>query len=164
MKKYTLLNIRTVSIVSAFCTLLSFPFLSNAYAFHEGGNSVTTEQGRHHGGKGRMKMMSIVLDLTDVQQEKIKAIKRQAKEQHKANQATMKQFKTQAKALIQAEIFDEQAFSALQSRYQANFEQAGLQRAKTRNAIFNVLNTEQQKKWQKVIQGRKAKFSKSRDF
>ncbi len=156
MKKSPLVKIQTVSIVSVLCTVLAFSFFTNAQAFHEEKNSVIKAHERHHIGKNRMKMMTIALDLTPSQQAEITKIKVQAKEKHKENRTILKQFKTQAKVLVQAANFDEHAFSALQSRYQSHFEQAVLQRAKTRHAIFNVLNAQQQAKWQKMRQARPA--------
>lgn len=162
MKKAIPFKMRTISIVSALCAALTFSAVSNAYHFGEGRDAVKQEQKMHRHGGINIKKMIKVLDLNEEQQTAIKAIKTQAKEQRKTMRATMKEFKAEAKALIQAETFDEQAFSALQDTYQANFEQAGLERAKTKNAIFNVLNDEQQEKWQKIMERRKAKFKKSR--
>ena len=162
MKKAIPFKMRTISIVSALCAALTFSAVSNAYHFGESRDSVKQEQKMHRHGGINIKKMVKVLELSEQQQTAIKAIKTQAKEQRKTMRATMKEFKTAAKTLIQADTFDEEAFSALQNSYQANFEQAGLERAKTRNAIFNVLSDEQQEKWEKVMERRKAKFKKSR--
>ena len=68
------------------------------------------------------------------------------------------------KLLIQAESFDEQAYIALHEANQQNFTALALARAKKKHAVFNVLTTEQQEKWLKIMkkQQRKKAHRKSR--
>ena len=74
----------------------------------------------------------------------------------------MKKFKVEEKALLQAEAFDEQAYTALHVAYQPIFMQIAITRAKTKHAIFNILTTQQQEKWLKVMANRKEKLIRKR--
>ena len=100
--------------------------------------------------------------LSDDQKTQMKSIRQSAKDEAGELRELLTTYKDQVKLLIAAESFDEAAFANLHAEYQANFAQLALLRAKTKHAIFNVLNVEQQEKWQKIMQRRKAKFNESR--
>ena len=149
--------------VSALYAVMAFSSISSVSAT---GYGIAFDSPRHHQRGGdysghTMKRMIKVLSLSDQQQVQIKAIRVQAKEQHKSLRASMKTFRNEAKVLVQAETFDEQAFIALQGAYQPSFEQAALAKAKTKHAIFNVLTTEQQNKWKAMMEKRKEKFNRN---
>ena len=105
--------------------------------------------------------MTKALSLSDQQQAQIKAIKQANKTENEALKGSMKAFKMAEKSLIQAKVFDEQAYLALRNHYQQTFAQIALSKAKTKHAVFNVLTPEQQEKWMKIMKKRKKKSKKS---
>lgn len=115
------------------------------------------QEQRHKGNKHKMKRMIKALSLSDQQQAQIKTIKSEAREQGQALKATMTKFRAAKQALIHAKSFDENAFKALQNEYQATFAQLALIRTKAKHSVFNVLTTEQQNKWLKIIESKKGK-------
>ncbi len=153
-------SIKVMTCVSTLCAAMAFSSISSVNA---AGYDLAFDSPRHHqkGGEHRMKRMIKALELSEQQQVQIKAIRNQAKAQRKILHDSIKQFRTEAKVLVQAETFDEQAFVALQGAYQPSFEQAGLAKAKTKHAIFNVLTTEQQNKWSTIMAKRQEKRNKS---
>lgn len=120
------------------------------------------QENKHKGHKQKMKRMVKALSLSEEQQVQIKAIKTQAKEQHQILQASMQEFKIEEKKLLQTEKFDEQAFNTLHDTYQPIFKQLALIRVEYKHAIFNVLTTEQQEKWLKMIDHKKGQTKKRR--
>jgi len=109
-----------------------------------------------------MKRMVNTLSLSEQQQVQITAVKHQARQQHEMLRDSMKKFKAEEKALLQAQVFDEQAYSVLHTAYQPIFMELALIRAKTKHAVFNVLTTAQQGKWLKVMADKKGKFNNKR--
>lgn len=151
--------VKTIISISAVCAALAFSSMSGAYTSDNG--FAFDGQGHHQKGKHMMKRMVKALSLTDEQQVQIKALKTQAKEQHDVFRESMTKFKDAEKALIQADSFDEQAYAALHTAYQDTFSQMAISRAKTKHAMFNVLTTEQQEKWQTKMEERKTKGKRS---
>lgn len=154
-------SLKTLASISTLCAVMAIS--STAYVSASDHESIYNSSKHHHKSgerKHMMKHMTKALSLTDQQQADIKVIKEQAKEQYKSLHESKMQFKQEAKALVHAENFDEQAFIALQGSYQASFEQAGLAKAKTKNAIYNVLTTEQKVKWLEIMAKRKGKMKK----
>ncbi|OUR60746.1 hypothetical protein A9Q74_12320 [Colwellia sp. 39_35_sub15_T18] len=153
-------SMKAMAVVTTLCTVMAF---SGIYSVNASGYDLAFDSPRHHqkGGEHRMKRMIKALALSEQQQVQIKEIRTEAKTQYESLRDSMKQFREEAKVLIQAETFDEQAFIALQEAYQPSFEQAGLAKAKTKHAIFNILTTEQQNKWSEIMAKRKAKFDKN---
>lgn len=97
-----------------------------------------------------MKKMALMLDLTSEQQQQLTDIKAKAKSESAPLKQKLKSFRTEMKALMKADFFDEQAFIQLQSRYQPTLSQLALVKAKTKHAMKTVLTVEQREKWQKV--------------
>lgn len=149
---------KTIFSTAAICIVIAFASVASVNASN---NDMTYDSQReyqkHQGSKHKIKRMTKALSLSEQQQVQIKAIKTQAKEQHQVLRESMKEFKVAEKKLVQTETFDEQAFSALREAYQPIFAQSALIRAKTKHAVFNVLTTEQQDKWQKIIEHKKGK-------
>jgi len=106
-------------------------------------------------GAALLRKMAIMLDLSQDQQDQIRAIKQAAKLSSVDFRVTMKTFRGEVKVLMQAEYFDEQAFTQLQSRYQPTFAQVALMKAKTKHAIAKVLTVEQRAKWFQLRQMQK---------
>jgi protein CpxP len=98
-------------------------------------------------GAASLRKMAIMLDLSQDQQDQIIAIKQATKLSSVDFRMAMKAFRSEVKVLMQAEYFDEQAFTQLQSRYQPTFAQVALMKAKTKHAIAKVLTVEQRAKW-----------------
>ncbi len=106
-------------------------------------------------GEASLHKMAIMLDLSQDQQDKIKAIKQTAKLSHVNLRMSMKAFHAEVKALMQAEYFDEQAFTQLQSKYQSTSAQLALMKAKTKHAISKVLTDKQRTKWFQLMKMKK---------
>ncbi len=152
----------TKAIVStiAICAVIAFTNVSSVNAssndsfFNE---SRMGEGQKHRGNKHKMKRMAKALSLSAQQKEQIKTIKLEAREQGQALQATMTEFRTAKKELVHAKSFDENAFKALQDKYQTTFAQLALIRTKAKHSVFNVLTIEQQNKWLKIIENKKGR-------
>ncbi|MDO6507422.1 Spy/CpxP family protein refolding chaperone [Colwellia sp. 4_MG-2023] len=156
---------KTIVSIAAVCAVLAFTGMSNANVSSE--DNVETKSHkhyqkseRHHRGKDMMKKMSKYLGLSEEQKTQMKAIKTAAKEQDVSLRAEIKQFKEAEKLLLQAEKFDEQTYIALHDSYKETFAQMALAKAKTRNAMFNVLTPEQQVKWESKMEQRKSKMQR----
>ena len=153
-----------VCIVIAFASVASVNASDNDVALdapkeHKGHQH---QENKHKEHKQKMKRMDKALSLSEEQQVQIKAIKTQAKEQHQILQASMQEFKIAEKKLLQTKKFDEQAFNTLYDTYQPIFKQLALIRVKDKHAVFNVLTTEQQDKWLKMIEHKKGQTKKRR--
>lgn len=140
--------------------LISAPLLAtmlisgNSYAFQEptiNNTAQETNENKHHKkAKHHFKKMAKILQLTDDQKTLMKAIHQQAKVDSEGTHSEMKAFKAQIKSLMDASVFDEQAFRNVYSQYQATFEQAALLKAKNKHAIEQILTSEQKDKWIKM--------------
>lgn len=159
----TIFSTIAVCIVIAFASVASVNASDNDILYgpkeHKGHQH---QENKHKGHKQKMKRMVKALSLSEEQQVQIKAIKTQAKEQHQILQASMQEFKIEENKLLQTEKFDEQAFNTLHDTYQPIFKQLALIRVKDKHAIFNVLTTEQQEKWLKMIDHKKGQTKKRR--
>lgn len=156
--------VKSVVSTSVLAAVLAFSSIANVNATVDD-ISVDSpwqfQRGGDHGEHMRKRMIK-KLELSEQQQVQIQALKTQAKEQHELLRDSMKAFKAEEKALLQANVFDEQAYIALHSAYQSIFAQRALTKAKTRHAIFNVLTAEQQVKWLSIMEHRKEKLNKKR--
>lgn len=152
-------SMKTIFSISAICAALALPSVSSASI--PGYDMAFDSPQFHQKKKNMMKRMAKMLELSEQQQAQIKTIKEQAKDQNEILRDSMKKFRESEKALIQAEEFDEQAFLALQLVNQQIFSDMALNRAKTKHALFNVLTTEQQEKWQNKMKKRKERFEKN---
>ena len=101
---------------------------------------------RHHKMKHHFKKLARQLNLTDEQQEKIKAIHAAQNENKTTNKANMTAFRDEVKNLLMSSTFDEQAFLNLHNQQQSQFSQMALARAKAKHAVMQILNEEQQDK------------------
>lgn len=159
-------SMKTIFSTVAVCTVVAFTNIATVNASDKDTNVVSSHQEakhqgyKHHGYKNKIKHMTKALSLNEGQQVQIKAIKMKTKEQHKALRASMKEYKIAEKKLLQTKVFDEKAFNTLHNSYQSTFTQLALTRAKSKHAIFNILTTEQQDKWLKMIEHKKGKGDK----
>ncbi|WP_114326935.1 Spy/CpxP family protein refolding chaperone [Candidatus Colwellia aromaticivorans] len=150
----TIFSTAAVCIVIAFVSVASVNASDNDIALDAPRDH---KEHKHQEQKHKMKRMAKALLLSEEQQVEIKAIKTQAKEQHQTLRASMKEFKVAEKKLLRTATFDEQAYSALHDAYQPIFAQLALIRVKAKHAVFNVLTTEQQEKWLKIMEHKKDK-------
>lgn len=148
---------KTVFATVAVCTAITFASIATVNASDNGVEAVSCHQQehKHRGDRHEMKRMAKFLSLSQDQKVKIKAIKTDSKDQHQALNASMKAFKIAEKKLLTAKTFDEKAFSSLQSEYQPTLTKLALIRAKSKQALFNVLNKEQQDKWLKMMESKR---------
>ncbi len=167
----TLTN-KTVSmfVVSALSAALVFSNASFAFEHNNNSNNDNSSstmkakssyQGKHQ-GKHHFKKMVKFLQLNETQKAEIKAIKEAAREQNKSLHESLKLFRQEIKALSQAHIFDDHAFVTLHNSYQPSLAQAALAKAKTMNAILQVLNEEQKAKWLSFMEKRQKKRAMKR--
>ncbi|WDE04983.1 Spy/CpxP family protein refolding chaperone [Thalassomonas viridans] len=146
MKKSFLKQWKASLAFAAVCGVLAMPVTANACP-HDGFAAQSGEQMRHFGGKGMMRKMARYLELDESQISEIRAIFQAARDENTELRATMGSFKEEMKTLLAADSFDEEAFAALQAKYQDSFQQKGLLRAKTRHAVIQVFTDEQKEKW-----------------
>lgn len=158
---------KTLFSTVAICLVIAFASVASVNASD---NDIALDTSRDYqghkskGSKHNMKRMDKALSLSEQQQVQIKAIKTQAREQRQALRASMKEFKIAERKIMQTKSFDEKAFNALHDLYQPTFTQLALIKVKSKHAVFNVLTTEQQEKWLKIIERKKNKRkAKSRD-
>ena len=155
---------KTIVSISAVCAVLAFTSISNANVSEDSVETKSHEHHqkseRHHKGRDMMKKMSKYLGLSEEQKTQMKAIRAESKEQDVSLRAEIKQFKEAEKLLLQAEKFDEQTYISLHDSYKETFAQMSLAKAKTKNALFNVLTTEQQVKWVSKMEQRKGKMKR----
>lgn len=156
--------VKNLVSVSTLCAVIALSSIASVHASNDD-IGFDTPKYMQKGGDRAEKMMNRmmkVLSLSEQQQVQIVAIKAQAREQHNVLRDSMKKFKEEEKTLLQAQAFDEQAYTALHGAYQPVFVQMALIRAKTKHAVFNVLTTAQQEKWLRIMGNRKEKFKKKR--
>ena len=156
--------VKNLVSVSILCTVIALSSIASVYASNDDMSLDAPKHMQLNGDRAERMMNRMIraLSLSDQQQVQIVAIKAQAKEQHNVLRDSMKKFKEEEKTLLQAQAFDEQAYTALHGAYQPVFVQMALIRAKTKHAIFNVLTTAQQEKWLRIMGNRKEKFKKKR--
>jgi Spy/CpxP family protein refolding chaperone len=166
-------SMKTAFSTEAVCTAIAFSSVATVNASEKGVETVNSHQQEKHqehekkghnnrGHKNEMKRMAKFLSLSEEQKVKIKGIKKAAKQQGKMLKASMKEFKITERKLLQTKVFDEKSFNKLYNSYQTTFTQLALTRAKSKHAVFNVLTTEQQGKWLKMMEHNKKKGAKER--
>lgn len=154
----------TKALILSAPLLASVFIVGNSYAFQEPVvnnevqqpiENIQLKKNKHHKkAKHHFNKMAKKLQLTDEQKMLMKAIHQQSKVDFENTHTEMKAFREQVKSLMEANIFDEQAFSAVYSQYQTTFEQAALLKAKKKHAISKILTVEQKEKWQKFNEKR----------
>ena len=102
--------------------------------------------GHYYKMKHHFKKLAKRLNLTDEQQEQIKAIHAEQKENKVTNKEKMIAFRNEVKNLLMSSSFDEQAFLNLHNQQQSQFSQMALARVKAKHAVMQILNEEQQEK------------------
>lgn len=103
------------------------------------------------------------LDLTSVQQAKIKEIAESEKAAIELFKKTKPNKRDEVKAIVHAETFDEVAFRQAFVAGQNDRLELAVLKAKNKNAVWNTLTAEQQEKLEQMIKKRKAKMAKKRE-
>ena len=142
----------TVAVLTLSVSSMSFSTGANAYE-NEGVKRHISKQDHR-----QFKRMAKRLDLTDEQKEQFKTLKAQAKTERSAMKEKVKGYKDQVKILMEAAVFDEQAFLQLHSSYQNTFAEAALLRAKHKHEMMQILTPEQQEKAKKMKNRMKGKM------
>ncbi|WP_286233847.1 Spy/CpxP family protein refolding chaperone [Thalassotalea sediminis] len=152
------ITVKTVFMVVS----LSLPtaFNVNALPFEQGKGMHHKEQCGHK-GMPKLAKMAKMLNLDSEQKEQIKAIYRQAKSDKQQNRSENRGYRQKLKALIHSNSFNEQAFLTLYNSNYQHMADAALQRAKVKNAIYNILTSEQQEKFKKLKAKRKGKRNRN---
>jgi protein CpxP len=127
--------------------------------------STTLEAKPHNAGMNIYRMLLSEraverLDLTATQQEKIKTIAASEKAAMEAFKKAHPNKRDEIKALVHAEIFDETAFRQAFAKGQSERVEMAVLKAKNKNAVWNMLTSEQQEKFEKMMKKRKAKMAK----
>ena len=164
MKNNIVNQLKSITLVALLSTATLTSF--NAFAFegrqmHEGGEMFGHLEGQKH-KKHHHRKMAKFLRLSDDQKTQMKSISQSAKNEAGELRELLTTYKEQVKLFFATESFDEAAFANLHAEYQANFAQLALLRAKTKHAIFNVLTTEQQEKWEEKMEERKEKGKRNK--
>jgi len=91
----------------------------------------------------RMDRMAVILDLSEDQQDRIRAIREAGRRQAAPLLKTLAEERDQLRALTHADTFDEAAVRALAERHAATRSELIVIRARTRNQVHAVLTPEQ---------------------
>ena len=141
------MNIQTKSLSSLLlATSLMLTFSIPVSANEQMNN--TREMSQSHQGenkrqfKHKFKKLAKYLQLSTEQREKVKAIFKQAKTDKMAHRETLLGFKEQVKSLLDAPIFDDNAFVQLHSQYQRQLTQGALLKMKENHAMLQTLTAE----------------------
>lgn len=139
------------NVTKALVFALAIP-LSTSMAFAHTNDSNSMHDGMN--GKRKQGMMRIYkkLDLSDRQQQQIKAILKGVKESRtkmtKGDRSTMR---GEWQALMKADIFDEAKAKALITKKQSYKLENELARVKARHAAYQVLTAEQKAKFDMIV-------------
>lgn len=142
-------KVGTLMLTSLLCGMLFSSY--SAIAYDRGENvaqktaSFKHERGNHMARD--FKKMVKYLKLSEEQQEKMKSIRTNASEQRTGFKQSMKSFHAKTKVLLEASLFDEQGFNALYSQYQEEFQEMASFKVKSKHAMLQILNKEQQEKF-----------------
>ena len=96
------------------------------------------------------KKMADALQLTDAQKSQIKSIKTKAKEARENSKQELAKIKSQLKNFATADKVDEQALDKLASQRASILAAMTKSRIMTKNAIYNVLTTEQKAQFKEM--------------
>ena len=84
------------------------------------------------------------IELTDAQIESLAELRESFKETSKTNRETLRNFKDAQRDLIRSQSFSEDAWDALIAQYKDSLVNAGVEKARQHQAMFQVLTSEQQ--------------------
>ena len=134
--------LKNIAIVTSLCSALVLApvsYAGNGNSDYQGGRDKSYQQM----SEKKLAKMTRKLGLSESQQAEIKALKSEEQVQMQALKPAMKAFRTQVKALMSADSFDEAAFVQLQASNQDVFAAMALTKAKSKFAMKSVLTEEQ---------------------
>lgn len=108
---------------------------------------------RHHQG-GQIRDVLKQLDLTSEQKQDIKQAFKQGKQDMRVYREDMRQIRQEMKSLIQTEQWQADAVAAVISQREALTGQLALTRVQNKHHVWNLLNEEQQQKFNDLTQDR----------
>ena len=142
-------KVGTLMLTSLLCGMLFSSYSAIAYDRSEHSSrmesSIKHERGNHM--PRHFKKMVKYLKLSEEQQEQMKSIRENASENRAQFKQSMQGFHDEIEALMGTVEFDEQGFNALYAQYQGEFQEMAMQKAKSKHAILQILNKEQQEKF-----------------
>lgn len=149
------------NMTKALLFALTIP-LSTSMAFAQGND----DHKMHDGMKGKHKqgMMRVYkkLDLSDTQQQQIKDIFKQAKQnRNKISKDDRMAKRDEWRALMKAESFDAAKAKALISQRQSHMLENELARVKARYDAYQVLNAEQKAKFDDMVEKKLRKYKQN---
>ncbi|GEA10174.1 Spy/CpxP family protein refolding chaperone [Alteromonas sp. KUL49] len=108
-------------------------------------------RGNNNGQRGEMAQrggrhgeMLRGLDITDEQKEQIASLNASFRQSAKAHKSLIRTFRSEEKALVRSDAFSAEAWQALASSYQSQWVDMAVAKAMHKQALLNVLTTEQQ--------------------
>jgi|GEM_PF-1747605 len=148
-----LLTLGLVSVQATEC-----PLGSDREMGSMGGMAGAGSGGRDLGGRGmrggteHIKMLVVALDFTDEQLAQVKDIVAAKRKEKKSLRQEMRVAQQQLRSMMESDRFDESAFRAQAEKAAAMRIDSMVLRAKTRQAIFAVMTSEQREKAKKLKQ------------
>jgi protein CpxP len=147
------ITFKNLAIATSLCSALVLTPVS--FAGNDNSNNQASHNKKHQKmSEKKLAKLTHKLGLSESQQADITVLKNEEKAQIKALKPAMKAFRQQVKALMSADIFDEQAFVQLQENNQEVFSAMALIKAKSKFAMKNVLTEEQLEKFSTMKQKR----------
>lgn len=141
------IQMKQLSVLLTLLTTLSFSTLAKDHKQGARGD----EMQRH------MRQVMSKLDLSNEQQEQIKAIQVSRKEQMKSLKVDFSEHRQRIAELIKAPEFDEVAFTNIQAKMADNKMQLSLITAKSMHQMYQVLTPEQRQEFEQYRQKRQSK-------
>lgn len=154
MKKSTLI-VASIILIAGLAAL----GFGAARKHHDGEGHHAFGQDRGPGGRGGPRGGDRIfrqLDLTDAQKTQIKALHEKQRDEAKANHDQLRAIREQMRPLIENSAFDETAVRALLAKETQLMTEMQVVDARTRNAVFNLLTTEQKAKLAELRSKREA--------
>jgi protein CpxP len=143
-------------------TLLLIPVLASVLAGGVASAQGAGPEGPRRGGGGNAGLALGALNLTDAQQEQIRALRQQHREQTRAVAMRLREALQAQRNAAEAMPFNEQAIRATtQELVEAQTEMA-LQQARLRGDIYNLLTADQQAEVAKLREDRDARQAQRR--
>ena len=98
----------------------------------------------------RMDAMAEVLDLSETQQEQIRAIHEKERAEQEGTMQQMREDREQMRVLLDSDTFDEAAIRSLANKQAILKTEMFVSRAKVKHEVFQLLNAEQQELAKKI--------------
>lgn len=133
-------------------TMLATGILSGM-AFADRGNTPSLEDRQDRmemKHEKRMDVMADVLDLSETQQEQIRAIHEMERAEREGTMQQMREYHEQMRTLLESDTFDENTIRSLANKQASLRTEMFVSRAKVKHEVFQLLTAEQQELAQKI--------------